>query len=134
MIYIRDLSFHDKQEIQFVPQCWFVFCIFDFPIKPFPIMLFLYCCLWLLGFAWYYPCLWENWTRADLGLLGQNEENWIKSMRFVHEKLYLNENFHTRSFKKKYVYHCLGLFIVSSEIFRVYTGITNLMDSLLRNK
>lgn len=55
-------------------------------------------------------------------------------MRFVHEKLYLNENFHTRSDKKKYVNHCLGLFIVSSEIFRVYSGITNLMDSLLRNK
>lgn len=30
--------------------------------------------------------MWENWTRADLGLFGKNEENWIKSMKFVHEK------------------------------------------------
>lgn len=33
--------------------------------------------------------MWENWTRADLGLFGKNEENWIKSMKFVHENFYI---------------------------------------------
>lgn len=55
-------------------------------------------------------------------------------MKFVYEKFNLNENFYIRLVKKKYVYYCLGLFIVLLEIFRVYIGIINFMDSLLRNK
>lgn len=55
-------------------------------------------------------------------------------MKFFYEKFYLNENFYIRLVKKKYVYYCLGLFIVLLEIFRVYIGIINFMDSLLRNK
>lgn len=73
--------------------------------------------------------MWKNWTRADLGLFGKNEENRIKSMKFVHENLYFNENFHTRSIEKKYMKHLLGLFIVYTEITWVYT-INNLINSL----
>lgn len=76
--------------------------------------------------------MWENWTRADLGLFGKNEENWIKSMKFVHENFYIT---HVMiifiQHKLKKMYHLLGLFIVSTEIYQVYM-IINLINILWR--